>query len=89
MSEHERSAYLTGVDGATVDQLTAVNTVGIRLLREYLGSREAVAFLGAGASVPLYPLWGGVIGELIDAAAERGLDAAKARTLGVLAADSR
>jgi AcrR family transcriptional regulator len=88
VSEHERSAYLTGVDGATVDQLTAVNAVGVRAFREYLASREAVAFLGAGASVPLYPLWAGVIGELIDAAAERGLDAAKARTLGVLAADS-
>jgi hypothetical protein len=43
------------------------------VLRRYVASGEALAFLGAGVSVPLYPLWAGVIGELIDAAVAQGL----------------
>jgi len=39
-----------------------------------LPPERAVAFLGAGVSVPLYPLWGAVIAELVDAAVERGPD---------------
>lgn len=30
-----------------------------------------MAFLGAGVSAPLYPLWTGLIGDLVDAAAGR------------------
>ena len=44
---------------------------GLAALREYLASGQAVAFLGAGVSAPLYPLWDGLIGELVDAAAAR------------------
>ena len=42
-------------------------------LRTYLDRGEAVAFVGAGASAPLYPLWGALVGELIDEAATRGM----------------
>jgi hypothetical protein len=51
--------------------LERVNAPGLTALRGYLASGEAVAFLGAGASTPLYPLWSGLIGELVDAAAGR------------------
>ena len=46
-----------------------MNGPGLAALRGYLTSGEVVAFLGAGASAPLYPLWAGLIGELVDAAA--------------------
>lgn len=52
-------------------ELTRVNKPGLSVLREYLTSGQAVAFLGAGASAPLYPLWAGLIGELVDSAAGR------------------
>ena len=59
--------------------LELVNADGEAALREYLGSGAAVAFLGAGASVPLYPLWGELIRELVDRAAAE-LDAREAAT---------
>ena len=46
-----------------------------------------MAFLGAGASAPLYPLWGGLIGELVDAAADR-LTPAQVATCEALASSS-
>jgi tetratricopeptide (TPR) repeat protein len=63
-----------------VQQLAAVNTAGLTALRSYLGSGQAVAFLGAGSSAPLYPLWAGVIAELVDSAVDQGLEAEKAAT---------
>ena len=48
-----------------------MNGPGLAALRDYLASGEAVAFLGAGVSAPLYPLWDGLIGELVDAASGR------------------
>ena len=48
-----------------------MNEPGLTALRGYLASGQAVAFLGAGVSAPLYPLWDGLIGELVDAAAPR------------------
>lgn len=48
-----------------------MNKPGLTALRDYLATGQAVAFLGAGVSVPLYPLWNGLIGELVDAAAGR------------------
>ncbi|MEM7586939.1 MAG: SIR2 family protein, partial [Acidobacteriota bacterium] len=42
-------------------------------LEALLASGDAIAFVGAGASAGLYPLWGGLIEALSDAAIERGL----------------
>ena len=78
--EYERIGFMRGdlavgyLDGLPVDQqaeLARVNGPGLTALRGYLASGEAVAFLGAGVSAPLYPLWDGLIGELVDAATGR------------------
>lgn len=53
------------------DYLAEFNKPGLSALRGYLASGQAVAFLGAGVSAPLYPLWTGLIGDLVDAAAGR------------------
>ena len=63
--------YLAGLPADQRAGLERVNAPGLAALRGYLASGDAVAFLGAGVSVPLYPLWGGLIGELVDAAAGR------------------
>jgi len=63
--------YLAGLPAGQRAELERVNLPGLAALRGYLKSGEAVAFLGAGASAPLYPLWAGLIGELLDAAASR------------------
>jgi hypothetical protein len=78
------TAYLAGLPADRRAGLERVNAPGLTALRGYLKSGEAVAFLGAGASVPLYPLWGGLIGELVDAAAAR-LSEAEAATCRALA----
>ncbi|WP_197281318.1 MULTISPECIES: SIR2 family protein [unclassified Mycobacterium] len=67
------------------EKLRAVNAPGLNDLRRYLAEGKAVAFLGAGASTPIYPLWGTVIGQLIDAAVERGLPTGAAETCRQLA----
>jgi tetratricopeptide (TPR) repeat protein len=71
MTEVPGGGYLSGLPEDQQDELTRVNAPGLAALREYLSSGEAVAFLGAGVSRPLYPLWEGLIGELVDAAAGR------------------
>ena len=76
--------YLAGLPEGKRAELERVNAPGLAALRDYLKSGEAVAFLGAGASVPLYPLWAGLIGELVDAAAGR-LDEAETATFRALA----
>jgi hypothetical protein len=63
--------YLGGLPSAMAEELARVNGPGLAALRGYLASGAAVAFLGAGVSAPLYPLWDGLIGELIDAASGR------------------
>ena len=72
-------------------ELTRVNDAGLTALREYLAadqrSDQVVAFLGAGVSVPLYPLWDALIRELVDAAAGR-LGEQEAATCRALAHDS-
>jgi len=68
-------------------ELTRVNEPGLIALREYLASGQAVAFLGAGVSAPLYPLWTGLIGDLVDAAAGR-MSGEEAATCRALAAES-
>jgi tetratricopeptide (TPR) repeat protein len=66
--------YLSGLTAAQAEELAAVNGPGLATLRGYLASGRAVAFLGAGVSAPLYPLWNGLIGELVDAASGRLTD---------------
>ena len=60
--------YLQKLSDEQRARLTEINRPGLAALRLHLSSDRAVAFLGAGTSVPLYPLWQGVIVELIDAA---------------------
>jgi tetratricopeptide (TPR) repeat protein len=69
------------------DYLAEFNKPGLSALRAYLASGQAVAFLGAGVSAPLYPLWTGLIGDLVDAAAER-MSADEAATCRALARES-
>jgi SIR2-like domain len=68
---------------AQAEELAGINGPGLAALREYLVSGQAVAFLGAGVSAPLYPLWNGLIGELVEAAVGRltGKQAATCRAL--------
>src|ERR1700761_4715005 len=63
--------YLAGLPPDQAARLAEVNGPGLTALREHLGSGEAVAFLGAGVSAPLYPLWNGLIWELVEAASEK------------------
>jgi hypothetical protein len=77
--------YLIGLNDAQVEQLEAVNAAGLASLRRYLDEQKALAFAGAGVSVPLYPLWTDLITRLTDVAAARGLEPARAETLRGLA----
>ena len=79
--------YLDALPPEQAAELTRVNEPGLTALRRYLASGRAVAFLGAGVSAPLYPLWTRLIGDLIDAAASR-LDDGQAETLRALASQS-
>src|SRR5579859_6365781 len=81
------NGYLDGLRPERAAELARVNRPGLAALREYLASGEAVAFLGAGVSAPLYPLWDGLIAELVDAAAGR-LEEREAETCRALARDS-
>jgi hypothetical protein len=79
--------YLGGLPPEQAAELARVNKPGLTSLRDYLASGQAIAFLGAGVSAPLYPLWTRLIGELIDAAAS-GLGDGQAETLRALASQS-
>ena len=79
--------YLDGLPPEQAAELRRVNKPGLSALREYLDSGQAVAFLGAGVSAPLYPLWAALIGELVEAAAPR-LGEPEAATCRALAASS-
>ncbi len=79
--------YLGGLPADQRAKLAGVNCPGLAALREYLDSGQAVAFLGAGASAPLYPLWDGLIGELVDVASAR-LSEEQTATCRVLARQS-
>ena len=79
--------YLAGLPPGQAAELGKVNGPGLTALRSYLDSGAAVAFLGAGVSAPLYPLWDGLIGELVDAAAAR-LEEREAETIRALARES-
>ncbi|MFF5292610.1 SIR2 family NAD-dependent protein deacylase [Paractinoplanes globisporus] len=84
MSEDAGAGYLSGLEPGRAKDLARVNRPGLEALRGYLAAGEAVAFLGAGASAPLYPLWTQMIGGLVDAAAHR-LSEAEAATVRALA----
>jgi hypothetical protein len=71
MTEDLGDGYLSGLPEDQRDELTRVNAPGLSALRQHLASGEAVAFLGAGVSRPLYPLWDELIGELLGAASGR------------------
>lgn len=45
-------------------------------VRELIMSGEAIAFVGAGTSASLYPLWDELIRDLVNKAAQRGATAA-------------
>jgi hypothetical protein len=77
--------YLRALPTDQAEALRAVNGPGLAALRSYLARGEAVAFLGAGVSAPLYPLWTDLIGQLVDAAVERGLGTDAAATCRALA----
>jgi SIR2-like protein len=79
--------YLSGLPEDQRDELARVNAPGLTALGEYLASGEALAFLGAGVSAPLYPLWDRLISELVDAAVSR-LTPKEAATCRALAQDS-
>jgi len=81
------AGYLSRLPPAHAEELARVNGPGLAALRGYLASGEAVAFLGAGVSAPLYPLWDGLIGELVEAAAARLTDK-QAATCRALARES-
>ncbi len=81
------AGYLGGLPAGQAAELARVNGPGLAALREYLASGQAVAFLGAGVSAPLYPLWNDLIGELVDAASGR-LSEEQAATCRALAASS-
>jgi tetratricopeptide (TPR) repeat protein len=87
MEGDHADGYLAGLPAARAAELTAVNGPGLTALRRYLEPGGAVAFLGAGVSAPLYPLWDGLIGELVDAAAGR-LEKPEAETCRTLARQS-
>lgn len=79
--------YLSELSPEQAEELARVNAPGLMALREYLASGQAVAFLGAGVSAPLYPLWDGLISELVDAAGPR-LTEKEASTCRALARES-
>jgi tetratricopeptide (TPR) repeat protein len=56
-----------------------VNEPGLARLHELLASGDTLAFLGAGASAPLYPLWHEVVEQLVEAARPK-LTASEAHT---------
>ncbi len=86
MSDGTRSVAQHYLDGLAEDQraeLVTVNSAGRTLLREILDEGQGLAFLGAGVSAPLYPLWAEVITKLIDEADR--LTKKEARTCRALA----
>jgi tetratricopeptide (TPR) repeat protein len=86
VGDHEDD-YLAGLPPERAAELVRVNGPGLTALRRYLDSGAAVAFLGAGVSAPLYPLWDGLIRELVDMAAGR-VQEREAETIRVLAWES-
>ncbi len=82
--------YLAGLPAAQAAELAKVNAPGLASLAGYLASGQAVAFLGAGVSAPLYPLWNALIADLVAEASDRltGSQAKTCRALASLGTDS-
>jgi tetratricopeptide (TPR) repeat protein len=59
----------------TMDRVISIpgNQHALERLRGLLAAEQPIAFVGAGASVGLYPLWGGLLAQLADEAVSRGL----------------
>ncbi len=72
MAGDNGAGYLSGLPAEQQTGLGRVNQRGLETLRTYLESGQVVAFLGAGASAPLYPLWDALITDLVDVAAGTG-----------------
>ena len=87
MTEDLTADYLAALPEAQREALARVNGPGLEALRGYLTLGEAVAFLGAGVSAPLYPLWAELIGDLVGAASARLTDQ-EAATCQALARES-
>jgi tetratricopeptide (TPR) repeat protein len=87
LTEDHADDYLAALSAEEREKLGRVNGPGLIALRRFLASGEAVAFAGAGVSAPLYPLWEGLIGQLVDAGASR-LTREEADTCRVLAKNS-
>ena len=58
--------YLAGLPEDQQARLQRFNRHGLSELQTYLASGKAVAFLGAGASAPLYQLWAEMIWEFVE-----------------------
>lgn len=71
MAEHPEERYLGSLPESERRELARVNRAGLAALREHLASGQAVAFLGAGASAPLYPTWTALIRDLVNTATDR------------------
>ena len=66
------------------------NTETFSRLKAVLGEEKMLAFVGAGASAPLFPTWSGLLNELIEQARARSLihsDAETAELKGEISKD--
>jgi tetratricopeptide (TPR) repeat protein len=84
MKPFDDTQYLAGLTSGQQALLVRVNRAGVARLLGFMSAGNAVAFLGAGASTPIYPLWAGLVAELIDNASSR-LTESEAATLHALA----
>jgi SIR2-like domain len=62
--------YIAGLPESERRRLAALNEPGLTRLRAMLDRNRAIAFLGAGTGVPLYPLWSAVVDQLTEAASD-------------------
>ena len=68
--------YLDGLPDALRARLAEINRPGLAALTGHLNSGRVVAVLGAETSAPLYPLWNGLVAELVEAARDEMSDQA-------------
>jgi len=87
MTEALLTGYLAGLPEDQRNVLARANRVGLVAFRQYLATGQAMAFLGAGASSPLYPLWDALIAQLLNAASDR-LTESQVATCKALAAEN-
>lgn len=82
--------YLADLAPEQRKTLERVNKQGLADLRRYLDDGNGVAFLGAGASVPLYRPWAGTVSELLECASSMLTDeaAAMCRAMAVVQPDA-